>query len=138
MRILTQIVAWEPLQHVSKPLLTFHNSLASLSQTGALPTTRIHVASDNSEAQASRAMKKHRAQDRKQQLAQEAQCILSQLANEGWTIAFTDGSAKHHPKIGWVAGYGCVVMHGWETFGFSTPLLPKLTIGQSYKQLPVF
>ena len=31
MQILTQIVAWEPLQHVTKSLLSFHGSLASLS-----------------------------------------------------------------------------------------------------------
>ena len=36
-------------------------------------------------------------------------------------MAFTDGSAKQHPKVGWVAGYGCVVMGAWEAKGFLPP-----------------
>ena len=75
---------------------------------------------DSSEA-TQRARKKHRAQERKQQLVEEAKHIIGQLENEGWTLAFTDGSAKHHPKLGWVAGFGCVVMGQWETKGFLHP-----------------
>ena len=65
-----------------------------------------------------RERKQHRAQERKQQLAQETKQIIARLEDEGWTLDFTDGSAKQHPKIGWVAGYGCVVMGHWETKGF--------------------
>ena len=36
-------------------------------------------------------------------------------------LAFTNGSAKQHPKVGWVAGYGCVVRGDWETKGFLPP-----------------
>ena len=45
----------------------------------------------------------------------------SELENEGWILAFTDGSAKQHPKVGRVAGYGCVVMGTWEAKGFLPP-----------------
>ena len=55
------------------------------------------------------------------QLALEANQVIAKLENEGWTLAFTDGSAKQHPKVGWVAGYGCVVMGVWETKGFLPP-----------------
>ena len=61
-------------------------------------------------------------EERKQQLAEEAKHIIGQLENEGWTLAFTDGSAKHHPKIGWVVGFGGVVMGQWETKGLTHPV----------------
>ena len=51
----------------------------------------------------------------------EAKQVLAKLENEGWTLAFTDGSAKQHPKVGWIAGYGFVVMGEWETKGFLPP-----------------
>ena len=47
--------------------------------------------------------------------------IIKQLEEEGWNLVFTDGSAKHHPNIGWVAGFGCTWMGKWETKGHLHP-----------------
>ena len=68
-----------------------------------------------------RKKKKRRTLARKQWLAVDAKKIINQLEEEGWNLVFTDGSAKHHPKIGWVAGYGCVWMGKWETKGYLHP-----------------
>ena len=53
--------------------------------------------------------------------------VLAEHEKEGWILASTHGSAKQHPKVGWVAGYGCVVMGDWEAKGF---LPPKLGLDQ--------
>ena len=80
----------------------------------------------------SRQNKKHKALERKHQLAHEVKQIIAKLEDEGWILAFTDGLAKQHPKIGWVAGYGCVVLGQWETKGFlPPPTRPKPIIVQS-------
>ena len=65
-----------------------------------------------------RKKKRRRTLARKQWLAVDAKKIINQLEEEGWNLVFSDGSAKHHPKIGWVAGYGCVWMGKWETRGY--------------------
>ena len=87
---------------------------------GGVPGVAIRVASDDSSLSA-RATEKQKVQERKQQLAIEAKQVLSDLENEGWILAFTDGSAKQHPKVEWVAGYGCVVMGTWEAKGCLPP-----------------
>ena len=95
--------------------------MATLAQFGELPGVAINAFSDDTSLQSARAVKKQKVQDRKQQLAIEAKHVFAELENEGWILAFTDGSAKQHPKVGWVAGYGCVVMGDWEAKGFLPP-----------------
>ena len=119
-RVLSQLILWEPLQSLSGPLSQFHNVVATLSQFGVLPGIAIRVTCDDSSL-SERATKKQKTQERKQQLAAEAKQVLAELEGEGWILAFTDGSTKQHPKVGWVAGYGCVVMGIWEAKGFLPP-----------------
>ena len=40
--------------------------------------------------------------------------MIADLEATGWAIAYTDGSAEHHTRVGWVAGYGCVMLGEWE------------------------
>ena len=126
--MLSQLTLWEPLQSLSKSFSRFHDAVATLAQVGILPGVAIQVQSDDTSEQLSTAHKQQKDQDRKQQLALEAKQIIAKLGNEGCTLAFTEGSPKQHPKVGWVARYGCVVMGVWETH----PARPKPTIGQSY------
>ena len=119
-RVLSQLILWEPLQSFSAPLTQFHDAVATLAQSGVLPGVAINVTCDDSSS-SPRAAQKQKVQDRKQQLAIEAKQVLSELENEGWILTFTDGSAKQHPKVGWVAGYGCVVMGTWEAKGVLPP-----------------
>ena len=65
-------------------------------------------------------------------VTQSAEKIINQLEEEGWNLVFTDGSAKHYPTFGWVAGYGCVWMGKWETKGYLHPSIA--TIGMNSKQ----
>ena len=120
-RVLSQVILWEPLHSMSAPLLQFHDALATLSQTGALPTGIVTAQVDDSSNQDKYVAKKRRTQERKQQLAVEAKEIIKQSEEEGWNLVFTDGSAKHHPKISWVAGFGCTWMGKWETKGHLHP-----------------
>ena len=120
MRVLSQLILWEPLQSFSAPLTQFHDAVATLAQSGVLPGIAINATYDDASSSA-RAAKKQKVQDRKQQLAIEAKNVLFELENQGWILAFTDGSAKRHPKVGWVAGYGCVVMGAWVAWGFLPP-----------------
>ena len=120
-RVLSQLILWEPLQAFSAPLTQFHDVVATLAQSGVLPGVDIKAHSDDTSSQAARATKKQKVQHRKQQLAVEAKLVLAKLENEGWILAFTDGSAKQHPKVGWVAGYGCVVMGECEAKGCRPP-----------------
>ena len=101
--------------------MQFHDAVATLAQSGVLPGVAINVFSDDSSLQSARAVKKQKVQDCKQPLAIEAKHILAELEHEGWILAFTDGSAKQHPKVGWVAGYGCVVIGDWEGKEFLPP-----------------
>ena len=102
--------------------------MATLAQSGILPGVAINVFSDDTSLQSARAVKKQKVQDRKQRLAIEAKHVLAELENDGWRLAFTDGSAKQHPKVGWVAGYGCVVIGDWEAKGFLPPTRARPTI----------
>ena len=102
-------------------MFQFHNALATLAQSGVLPGVFITLVNDDSSESGSREKKRHKAQEQKQHLAHEAKQIIANLEGEGWTLAFTDGSAKQHPKLGWVAGYGCVVMGQWEAKGYLPP-----------------
>ena len=112
-----QLILWEPLHSLSCPLSQFHNAIATLSRSGVLPGIAIFVScADNSLTDGGQ-----KTQERKQQLAVEAKRILAELEGEGWVFAFTNGSAKQHPRVGWVAGYGCVVMGVWEAKGFLPP-----------------
>ena len=120
LRVLSQLILWEPLHFLSGPLSQFHNAIATLSQSGVLPGIAIRVSCDDASL-TDRAAKKQKTQDRKQQPAVEAKRISAELEGEGWVLAFTDGSAKQHLKVGWVAGYGCVVMGVWEAKGFLPP-----------------
>ena len=119
-RVLSQLILWEPLQSLSGPLSQFHNAVATLAQSGILPGIAIRVACDDSSL-CERATKKQKTHERKHQLAVEAKQVLAELEGEGWILAFTDGSTKQHPKVGWVAGCGCVVMWIWEAKGFLPP-----------------
>ena len=113
------VILWEPLHSFSMSFTQFHDVVATPAQSGVLPGVTIKVHGEESSEQITRAAKKQKVQDRKQQLAVEAKQVIAKLETEGWTLAFTD--AKQHPKVGWVAGYGCVVMGVWETKGFLPP-----------------
>ena len=46
---------------------------------------------------------------------------MNQLEGQGWDLVFRDGSAKHHPKIDWVARYGCAWLGKWGAKGYLHP-----------------
>ena len=98
--------------------------VATLNQSGVLPTVRTSIAVNSTESE-TRDAKKRRANECKQQLAVEAQTVIRQLEVDGWSLVFADGSAKHNQKIGWVAGFGCVWMGHWETKGFLHPSMAQ-------------
>ena len=65
-RVISQVVLWEPLHSMSAPLLQFHDALATLSQTGALPKGIVTAHVDDSSSQDKHIAKKRRTQERKQ------------------------------------------------------------------------
>ena len=89
--------------------------MATLPHSRILPRVAINAIYDDTSLQSAKAVKTQKVQDRKQNLAIEAKHILAELENEGWILAFTDGSAKQHPKVGWVA------VGNWEAKGFLPP-----------------
>ena len=83
---------------MSAPLIQFYDAIATLSQIASLPMGLVAALVDGTLEGDLRNKKKHRTLARKQQLDVEVKNIINQLEGEGWNLAFTDGSAKHHPK----------------------------------------
>ena len=62
-RVLSQVILWEPLHSMSAPLLQFHDALAILSQTRALPTGIVTAQVKDSSNHDKQVAKKRRTQD---------------------------------------------------------------------------
>ena len=49
-----------------------------------------------------------------QKLAVDASLLLEQLESQGYSVTWTDGSAKWEGRKGWVGGYGATILGEWE------------------------
>ena len=66
---------------------------------------------------------------RKQGLADRARTTLQQLEQQGFAVAWADGSTKWQTKIGW-GGYGATILGEWETCAYLPPTM-KHTINRA-------
>ena len=111
---------WEPLQRYFEVFSQFHVALASVQSKGTLIVTKI-VYTPSPEEDEARAAKRQKKVDKKAVLARPVQEKIQQLIHNGYTIVYTDGSAKWEPGVGWIAGYGCHEPGGWETSSYLPP-----------------
>ena len=61
-----------------------------------------------------RAQKRHRKDERKQELTIVAMQQIQEAQHRGLVVLYTDGSAELVGGVGWVAGYGCHEPGMWE------------------------
>ena len=115
------MVSWEPLSNFRDVFSQLHEALASLSLRGVLIVKNI-VYVPSVEAQKERAAKRQRKVECKFELARLAKEQIQQWVADGFSVVYTDGSAKWEPAVGWIGGYGCHEPGGWE---FAAHLPPR-------------
>ena len=106
--LVDKVAGWEGLSHLTQPFLSFKNALRLLKPGGSLPASKIPVSKP--EPTTPEKEQKRRKTERKQLLAVQARHALAQLEQQGYTVVWTDGSAKWGTKTGWVAGYGATIL----------------------------
>ena len=63
-------------------------------------------------------------------MADQTRTTLHRLEQQGFSVAWTDGSAKWQAKTGWVGGYGATILGEWETCASLSPTM-KQTINKA-------
>ena len=115
-RTILTLTEWQPLAGWAQVFMQFHHIIITVRQSGCLPAHRItlqYVAQDTEKE-----AKQQRKLLRKEQLAEQVIRTIDSLESEGWLLAYTDGSAEYHARVGWVAGFGCTIPGQWEFSGF--------------------
>ena len=59
-RVLSQVILWEPLQAFIVSLAQFHDAVGTLAQSGVLPGVAIKAHADDTSSQSARATKKQK------------------------------------------------------------------------------
>ena len=123
------MISWEPLGNFSGVLSQFHEALASLSLRGVLIVKKI-VYVPSVEAQEERAAKRQRKAERKFEVARLAKEQIQHWVADGFSVVYTDGSAKWEPLVGWIGGYGCHEPGGRE-FAAHLPPQARQTVNRA-------
>ena len=100
------VMAWEPLAKFSAAFQQFYTSLVHQRNHGFFPHQRIEYQASTDE-QEERAAKQQKRHTRKKELALKTVTEISNYESEGYTMVYTDGSAKWVQGVGWVGGWGC-------------------------------
>ena len=110
------LLQWQPLEHLVQPLLQFRHFVQEYNETEVLPAPELSW-------WAQRVPKSPPSKKKKQsQHAEQAASVMERIhAMEagGWVTGYTDGSAKLHPQVGLVGGYGArIPVSGFELSGY--------------------
>ena len=103
---------WESLKFHSQVLLDFHGAPLFFLREGTVPKRHINWRQFHLDAIPDTAAdpKRQRHDERmhcKATVAEQLKGLATTYLREGWHTFFFDGSAKQHPKCGYVGWYGC-------------------------------
>ena len=110
--LVDRVSGWQGLSPRADDYLSFKNVLLQFQTTGALPVEELTITRPGPTTP-EREKKRHKA-EHKQKLAEAARLLLEQLEGQGYSIAWTDGSAKWEGRKGWVGGYRATILGEWE------------------------
>ena len=112
---------WEPLSKFGEVFTLFHTSLMHLLNHGSLIVLCISYQGIFSNEV--RAQKKQKKMSCKHELAIEVKELICGREGEGYTMVYTDGSAEQVSGVGWIGGWGCHSVDGWEKSSYLPPHL---------------
>ena len=101
------VIQWRPLEHLIAALLQLRHFVQEHNETEVLPAPELLWRANYTPI--SPPQKKKQAEHA--ELATHVVSKIQTLGTKGWTTGNTDGSAKIHPCVGMVGGYGAYVPH---------------------------